>query len=281
MPYVRRKTKKAPTKKRSSKYYKRSRVSFEKRVKAIAFKTQETKNVTHVLTRFTNATTGASVDNQTIYGQGLALAPPAGTSPPIIYRGWVLPNIYDKMPIIQGPSESKRIGNEIYPVSCVMRGFIISNHFDVTTNNNQHPYEVKLIIYKAKKDITGNPNFIKQNPAGGNLNTPLDGSIPADMAPYNKDMYTIYKVRTWRFRGPANLQSQGNNGIFGSLSDKQFHRFRIRLPVPKKLQFGDNLTVASNHWFSLGFYTIFGDGQIKSAQAANVYAVCDLKFKDA
>lgn len=222
-----------------------------------------------------------------IHGGGLSL----DTFDPSLANGFLLPALSSLLTLPQGFTQQTRIGNSITPKGLTVSGLITSMPWQETTNQSLLPFEVHMIMYRSRRDPDhGPPNYLKQLNAG--VVGPISGTALNDMAPYNKEGYVILKRRVWRLKPSpaydlinttAGQQLEQVNPSFGSTSNKYFHRFKLRIPLPKKLMYQDpgitalpdeelnppgNMehvgdfvaTAPTNFRASLGFYIVNGDG---------------------
>lgn len=241
MPYTK-KPKTAPRRKYARKP--KSKMTFEKRVMNVVHKQAETKQKVIQLYNGTN-----------LQGSGLNPAPGSAN------QGLQTDNILSSMTIAQGLEQEQRQGNEISNCKLRVRGIIESLPYDSTTNPNSYGYEVHMVIFKKKDDPTGNNAFLKTAP--GNLTVPCDGTLINTMYPYNKDLYTIKKVKTFR------LQSFFTNAGLTATAQPNtyiFKRFYCDIPIAKKLKYNDSLTDPTNDWCSIAFYVVNADGSVITSQ---------------
>lgn len=184
-------------------------------------------------------------------------------------KGFCIPNLYSVMPLQQGTNNQQRVGNDINVKKLNLRGFIKAEMYS-TTNNSSLPFEVHLILYKAKKDPTGVPNYLKS--LQNNTQGPITGQVANDMQPWNHDQYLIKKLRTWKFKSPPYATHTDIAGTsvtqpgfifgseYGSSTNVHFQRFSINVPTPKKLVFKDGSNVVENDWIGIGLWVQNGDG---------------------
>jgi len=229
-----------------------------------------------------------------IWGGGLASRNPdfIGTEG----NGLSWHNLMHAFPIQQGTWQQQRVGNAINPKSFVLSGYITTNVYHNTDNKCVLPFEVHFVAWRTKDDPLGNTNTMLSAPT--NMNVPIDGSATRSLYPWNKDQYTIIKHRVWRFKPPSRVQTVEAdleadpqtiqtiaNPTAGSSNNPSFQRFRIKMPLKKKLTFNDGVggnNVCRNEWFGCGFYTIDGNGAvISTAQSrASVYMAGTLFYTD-
>jgi len=264
--------------------------AFKKRVLKVLNTTNELKIRTIVLSSWTDGSVSPiDYDHTSIYGGGLASGY-IGTSG----TGWLIPNVLAQIPIIQGTSQQQRVGNSINVKSLNLKGYIAVSPFDGTTNPQHIPFEVHMVIYKKKNDITGSPSTILEYP--NNTNGKIDGTAKTSMYPWNKSQYIIKKHRVWRMKPPGAVVSFADTATTepvmmetnGSSSNPYFVRFSVNVPIAKKLLFNDSANGSYdskypvNDHFSIGFYVIDGTGQAFSSSRypAYTYLVSTLRYTD-
>lgn len=254
--------------------------TFEKRVENIISKQNEVKQKTYVLTK--SAVPGGAY-YQYIRGGGLI---PGITAD----NGLCIRNILNKNVLAQGVESSQRIGLSVNVKSLTIQGIIHSQAFDSTVNHNPNPFEVVMVIYKAKNDPTGDPNKIKLDEET-NSGVPITSSPYNDMYTWNRADYVIKKTRRFRFQAMPFIQqtsetattgSVAMNPISGSANNKMAQRFNISIPIKNELTYNRANNVPQNEWVSVGFYVVNLDGTLppSSQIRATVYMTSKLKYTD-
>jgi len=244
------------------------KVSFEKKVISVIRSQAETKQKT------------ISVFNNTnIYGNGLNGGNTNG--------GAQMNNILEGLALTNGDTQDTRNGNSISNCSLSLRGFVESNGYDTTTNPDIMPYECHIVFFKNKAgaDEPGaTTNFQNFKSLPGNLLGPVDGSIMNSLYPYNKDLYTIKKVKVIKLKG-APYAAQNSNTQLSAYNDGnsvQYKRFRVNIPIKKVLKYQDNATLPTNDWLSVGCFIIIGSGSIYTGTQTKAAISMDatLRFDD-
>lgn len=239
------------------------KVTFEKKVISVIRSQAETKQKS------------ISVFNNTnIYGNGLNGGNANG--------GAQMNNILSAIALANGTSQDTRCGNSISNCSLSLRGFVESSNYDATTNPGISPYECHIVFFKNKAGAdepgaTTNYQNLKSLP--GNLLGPVDGTVMNSLYPYNKDLYTIKKVKIIKLKGaPFNVTS----GIYNDGNSVQYKRFRVNIPIKKVLKYQDNATLPTNEWLSVGCFIILGDGSLYSGTQvkANISMDATIRFDD-
>jgi len=188
----------------------------------------------------------------------------------------------------QGATQQTRIGNSISNCKLNVKGFVQSLIYNASTNTSQFPFEVHVLVYKAKSDPSGSPETILNKV--DNTNSYIDGSAGSSMLPWNRKSYTIKKHRVFRMKPNlvaetstgTNVVGIGNPNYAGSRAEF-FKRFSMDINIKDVLQFDDTGVTVENDWVAIGVYVINGDGQTLLPQQirAKITAVATLRYKDA
>jgi hypothetical protein len=227
------------------------KISFEKRVKKIA---QEVcARDTETKMKVVNI-----VDDSPIKGAGLLDVGGAVGTPP----GYAINNVLASIGMARGTDQETFIGNQIDHCNLQIRGFIQSRPYDSATNPSLLPYEVHMIIWKRKKNVTNNYDQLKQKM--GNTTGAVTYELMNSLYPWNRDSYIIKKHRVFKMRPLAQVTSVSTD--HNALANPQysnapaFQRFVQNIPISKKLIYADQNTTPSNDWVGVAFYIINGDG---------------------
>ena len=233
---------------------KRSGETFAKRVMQVVGKQAETKQ------KITNV-----FDHSIVQGAGRVQSTAQGiASKP----GLANENLFTTLSMTRGDDQEDIQGNRISDARLKVRGFIRSNSYNSTYNpahalSLQHfntsnlPFEVHVVFYKKKSQITNDDLSIKSAPS--NLTIPVDFSVMNSLYPWNKDTYIIKKHRVFKMRPMA--QETTHNQINGQQSNApMFQRFHMDIPIKKKLIFNDGSYQPSNDWVGVMVYVVNGDG---------------------
>lgn len=247
--------------------------NFNKRVLKVLHRTRETKMKTINL-----------ANDHLIYGQGLnATTQNVGTPS----RGYIVPNVLDNINLLQGTDQETRIGNSVDNAKLTISGVIRSLPYEAVHNEHITPFEVHMVIYKKKNDIDGSPLHLKQLHAS-NATGICDGTIAGTLMKYNRDSYTIHKVRVFKLRGhrtKETLNAQDYIDLVGGQSQNLpvCVRFRQSIPISKKLLFRDQTYLATNTWATVAFYVVDCTGAViqTTEHRAALYLDACLTFEDA
>lgn len=145
--------------------------------------------------------------------------------------------------VAQGLERCNRVGAEITKVACTLRGWVYALPFNASTNANQTPFDVYMVIYRNKLDpyITAYPENMKLGQSNDDARPyELDGNLQNFMLPWNREKYTILrhkKIATFRPQpyatGPGLTSSFNPQTATGAY----FKQFSCKLPCPRKIKF--------------------------------------------
>jgi len=191
-------------------------------VKKIVAGTQETKmviaaprnyNTTTNLEQFTNFTSAITSTNECY-----ALIPP----------------------VFQGSDDHQRVGNQIQPVS-------LTTKVNVTlVNGSASVYaDIYFVTAKAVKSygLTNNVPTGQLLNDGQGANIPYDGTSFTSMLPVNKSEFTVLHKRRIKLQsalGDPNTALSGGGGASTSVFPYSAS-FQVKIPLPSKLVFEDNV----------------------------------------
>ena len=258
---------------RKAVYRKVVKSNFNKRVLTVLNRNSETKMKIISL-----------ADNHSIYGQGLTSTSQNQGSG---HAGYLVPNLLDAtlLGLDMGANRNQRIGIKVNNARAVISGVIKAKPYNTTSNPFVSPFEVHMVCYKAKEDITGNGQYLKLKTEQGQTNP--DGTIENTLYPYNRDKYVIHKVRVFKLRGFRSEETLNGQGVIyetggQSATLPSFVRFRCECPVAKKLMFNLNNSTSSNSWVSVAFYVVDRmNNTIQSTHTrCSVFMDAKLTFKD-
>lgn len=185
-------------------------------------------------------------------------------------------------PVAIGTSNGNRVGNQISPKSCFLRGVIRALPISGTGGNNawpNEPFYVRIVIYKTKLNMDLNINdTILDNGAGSE---PFDGTLETLLLPYNKDKYVIGATRQFKLQAPPGTSGTLTNQNIGNIPVSKL--FRIKLPVPKKLTYVDTNPDPSNaRWFmAVGVVNTSGNIALNTDIRANITCESMMYYTDA
>ena len=187
----------------------------------------------------------------------------------------------------QGTTQQTRVGNSISGCKLTVKGFVQSLVYNASTNSSQFPFEVHVLVYKAKSDPSGTPETLLN--MVDNTNSYIDGSARSTMLPFNRKSYTIKKHRVFRMKPNlvaetstgTNVVGIGNPNYAGGRAEF-FKRFAFDINIKDVLQFDDTGTTVENDWCALAAYVVNGDGLTLLPQQirAKITAVATLRYKD-
>lgn len=157
--------------------------------------------------------------------------------------------------ILQGTSQGSRIGNKLRIVKCTMTGVLTPTAYNVTSNPNPQPQEVRLWFFSQKNENSPPSSFSTFFQNGG-ASTNFVGSLTDLNKKVNNDNYTYLMHRTYKLGYSAFVGTPG--GVVGSgyFSNNDFalnRRFTIDLTkiMPKVITYNDNTDLPSSKaiWF--------------------------------
>ena len=242
------------------------KMSFNERVRKVIHGEAETKE--KVVNIF---------DKSSIKGSGFKVS--AGTAT----AGRHQPNLLDTLAIAQGTNEEEREGNKIENCRLKIRGVVSSLPYDASINTNSLPFEVHMVAYKLKSDITNGGENLKVLP--NNLTGEIDGTLINTMYPYNKDKYIMRKIKVFRMRPlfqPTSTTATQDLVNPQSSNAPMFHRFVETLDIHKDLKYNDGSTIPSNDWCGIVFFVINADGTVNADADERAQITMDaiLTYKD-
>lgn len=236
------------SKKSSAKRTKRTKstksksVSFNKKVLAVVNKVAETKM--KVVANLNNA--------PVVSGSGLDLA--SG-------MGYAIPRVMDAIGLLQGTTNDTRIGNKISDCKFRIAGFIETLPYHGVINTSQKPFELHMVVLKAKNGlpVTNAWQDVKQYP--GNAVGPVD-DLMATCYPWNTDNYIIKKHKVFKFGAtfPYISGSALTDVTVGYDPKFYFQRFSVDIPVSKTMTFNDGSDTPNDIQYSIIWYVMNGDG---------------------
>lgn len=189
----------------------------------------------------------------------------------------------------QGTSQQQRIGNSINNCKLNIKGYVFSLPVNPASNTSVYPFEVHILVYKAKNDVTGDPNELLQYP--NNTNGHVTGDIQTTLYPFNRKAYTIKAHKVIRLKSNPTLATSTvstaigveNPDFYGS-NDQFSKRFSIDVNIKDVLTFDDAGVIPANEWCAMGVYVINGDGAVivsgPAQKRCNVTAFATLRYKD-
>lgn len=185
-------------------------------------------------------------------------------------------------PVSIGTSNGNRVGNQITPKSCYIRGVVRALPISAVAGTNawpNEPFYVRIVIYKTKLNMDLNLNdTILDNGAGSE---PFDGTLETLLLPYNKDKYVIGATRQFKLQAPPGTSGTLTNQNIGSLPVAKL--FKINLPMPKKLTYVDTNPDPSNcRWYmAAGVVNSSGNIAANTDIRANITVESMMHYTDA
>lgn len=175
--------------------------------------------------------------------------------------------------ITQGLTQADRTGNCIRPKKFLLRGIIQTDLTqwsgagavswnNVAVNTQEGPFVTHMLVYRRKDSLWGtnsfDPSRILNTGAGAGV---IDGSLIADLYPFNTDAYTIIKHKVFKMQNQPYSQLSGSVTADGwGNGYKQAHSFKIYLPCKKVWKYDDSSVsgnVPANFPINDNFYVAF------------------------
>jgi len=215
--------------------------TFAKKVMAVVKGVAETK-----------IKSGLQLDNSNlITGSGLNLA--AG-------KGYANMHVMQLVGLSQGVGNDQRIGNKISNCKLRLSGFVETMPFNATTNTSQVPFELHMVILKAKNGLPASLNFTDVKTIPGSTTGGVVDVI-SSCYPWNTDAYTIKKHKIFKLAATFPYVSGSlTDVVTGSDPKFWFQRFNIDVPVDKTQTFTDGSITPAQTDYSIIWYVINGDG---------------------
>lgn len=167
------------------------------------------------------------------------------------------------LPLNQGVGQGARIGNVCKTVRLSFKGTLVPLPYNVTTNANPAPSQVKMVIFYEKSTPTVIPNPQPDFFQNGSTTLPLQNDLTDMWLPFNKDKYHICTTRTFKV-GNSQSTGTGNSAVdqFYANNDFKYNRgFNIPLSkyYPKTVRFQDNSAYPERCLFAC-FYPVHANG---------------------
>lgn len=183
-------------------------------------------------------------------------------------------------PISQGTGQGQRIGNQISPVSLILRGII--NALPTNSSNNNYPnqpFYVRVIVFCPRSNSTSNVigyDLLDQ----GTTNVEFDGSLNDLLLPYNRDKYTILK--SFQVNLQPVYDPVSTAGAIENTNKKVNHLFKIRIPLPKTLKYVDTLQDNSKTRYYMAAGVVNWNGNLLAQTDIRAKINCEaiLKYRD-
>lgn len=213
--------------------------------------------------------------------------------PPSNNAGWTASSICisprsNGFIIPQGAGQGQRIGNVIRTKSAWVKGIIYPLPYDVATNINPIPTELRMLIFKDKFNRTGQPAAVALDlfQTGSTAIGPQNDLADMILA-VNKDRYQIYHDEILKV-GNSNYSGTGSVAALQSFTNNDFGyncQFNVDITkyLPKVVTYNDG----SNDPMSDSLWMIFmpvqgGGGQFGSTQISTAMSwTADYKYTDA
>lgn len=146
----------------------------------------------------------------------------------------------------QGTGQGDRIGNQIRVKNVMLKGTIVANGYNATTNPGPQPCVVTMVLFYDKE----NPTILPAPYAAGdffqfaNNSTTWRNDLVDLWAPVNSDRYSVFLRRKFKM-GFANYAGTGTSAANQSFANNDFklnHNFSINITkyLRKVVKYRDN-----------------------------------------
>lgn len=254
--------------------------TFKKAVKSVLNTQIETKFKSH------------SYTTDFVYGAGLNFA----SMNQAHQKGLFYNNVMSDLHIGKGTQSNERVGSIITPVYMKIDGYVVTQDYISDSgsgtglfNECTIPYDVKIMVLKFKPSMA-NPEYpsglnilLNNSAATGTPQTDvqIDGTVGTEMLPL-AHTYKCLASRRLRMRPP--MSGTTDHTINMQTSNAPYYRrFRMYVPMPKRLVYEPGVNRPTNCWFSLAAYILDGTGSAIHQQQVRckLYARASLAYKDA
>lgn len=210
------------------------------------FRAAETKSQQeYVFGSTLKPTTDSTFDSSNIFACG-----PRGTS----------------LPIVQGTGQGNRIGNSIQAKRLTIRGAIIPQPYNVTTNPLPRPLLVTVYFLYDKTNPLAPPTPLTNGDffQNGNGAATFDTDMLDGVAPVNTDRYHIFKRKSFKV-GFSAYEGSGIQPAQQAYSNNDFKMtqrfsFDITRYHPKRIKFNDNVSTPTTRPVWMMWMANYADG---------------------
>lgn len=211
--------------------------------------------------------------------------------------GFDLSNIIELGPnsstmlINQGTGQGQRIGNKIKTKKLTVKGVLVPQPYDATTNNNPTPVQVKLFVMYNKTDPNEPPapalnaDFYQS----GNTVKGFSNDLIDLYAPINTDKYRVLATKTFKLGVAVGSSASGTpwNAAQAYYANNDFKlncnfSFDLTKHFPKIVNFQDNSTEPSTRglWLMVMYVSSSGGAYTSSQRVVHMQYVIDYKYTD-
>lgn len=247
----------------------RRRTAAKKRtVRREVLRTAETKSAQeYVYGTSLRATTYSSFDSTNIVALG-----PRSTS----------------LPINQGVGQGSRVGNSIHTKSLTIRGAVIPQPYNATTNPTPRPLICTVYFFYDKTSPLAAPTPLANADLfqNGNGAATFDTDMLDGVAPINTDRYHIFKRRSFKV-GWADYAGTGGQPTQQNYANNDFKmtcRFKFNLTkyLPKRIRFNDATSQPTTRPIWMMWLVNSADGNVltSSTVPAFVQYIQDYRYTD-
>lgn len=170
------------------------------------------------------------------------------------------------MQIPQGVQNGYRIGNKITTKRLIFKGTLHSLPYEVSTNPQPVPQQVRMLVYYDRQDNNVVPNPTSDMFQNNNVNAGFVNQLSDLWRPYNTDKYRILAQRTFKV-GFADNTGTGNTAAYQYLANNDFKlncNFSIDLTkyYPKTVKFDENSLQPTTRGLFVLFYACAASGTV-------------------
>lgn len=190
--------------------------------------------------------------------------------------------------IIQGSSQDERVGNKIRTNKLTLKGTIVANQYNISSNPNPFPTVVQMFVFWDKLNPTVIPDPYAANDffQFGSSTTDFRNDLVDTWAAVNTDRYHVVLRKQFKvgYSGYDGTASQPNAQYFQNNDFKFNQKFSIDLTkhAVKNVTFNDNSTVPTTRGLFVMWNTISATGgslAVDVACASVQYSV-DYRYTD-
>lgn len=197
--------------------------------------------------------------------------------PPSNNAGWTASSIQISpgttgFSIPQGAGQGQRIGNQIRTKKAWVRGVLHILSYDVATNINPLPTEVRMFIFKDKFNRTGQPSAVALDLfQTGSTSIGPQNDLVDTILEFNKDRYQIYHEQVLKV-GTAAYEGTGAIAAFQNFTNNDFSlnaKFEVDITkfLPTVVQYNDAGTQPMSDSLWMLFIPVqAGGGQFGASQ---------------
>ncbi len=155
-------------------------------------------------------------------------------------------------PLSQGVSDYMRIGDQITPTHCSIKGVISISGANESSNS---VIARMFIVHDRLNPSAVNPDYSNVYDSllnGANIssgNTAYLGQAPACYFPVNKNRFTVYHDKTYKLQvGTGTAQKPSGAGTMTFVPTTYDHHFELTIPTPASLKYNTQRDGFPTNW---------------------------------